>query len=128
MLYCSFIDSRINRKLSFLDSFSPLPYHAAVCIFQSLMGLSAYQSTSRLFFLKTCDGYQVLLSFIVIGLGWILGPASALSHPIMNLQAPQSFIADPDRGQYFIANANGEPGQRDNNGFITKLKPGWGDQ
>ncbi|NKB81166.1 MAG: hypothetical protein GKS05_04615 [Nitrospirales bacterium] len=53
-----------------------------------------------------------------------MGPAPVLAYPIMNLQAPQGFIADPSRQQYFIANANGEPGERDNNGFITKLKQG----
>ncbi|RMH03080.1 MAG: hypothetical protein D6704_13090 [Nitrospirae bacterium] len=63
------------------------------------------------------------LSWLTIGLGlvglsWI--PA-AWAHPIVNLQSPQSFIPDPPRHQYFIANANGEPGKRDNNGFISKL-------
>ena len=48
--------------------------------------------------------------------------SSALwAHPIVELQAPQCFIVDTTGDQYFIANANGEPGQADNNGFISKL-------
>jgi hypothetical protein len=45
------------------------------------------------------------------------------AHPIVNLKSPQSFIADPSTDDYYIANANGEPGVRDNNGFISKLGP-----
>ncbi len=54
---------------------------------------------------------------------WLLGwwPPSALAHPIGELQHPQSFIAHPAGDAYFIANANGEPGQADQNGFISKL-------
>jgi hypothetical protein len=46
---------------------------------------------------------------------------TALGHPIMDLQRPQSFIASSSGEYYFIANANGEPGKQDNNGFISKL-------
>ena len=48
-------------------------------------------------------------------------PRSGSTHPITNLQMPQSFIAHPSGEAYFIANANGEPGVADNNGFISKL-------
>lgn len=44
-----------------------------------------------------------------------------MAHPIVDLQSPQSFIVDPSTRGYFIANANGEPGDRDNNGYISKL-------
>ncbi len=50
-----------------------------------------------------------------------LSPHSGLTHPITNLEMPQSFIAHPSGEGYFIANANGEPGISDNNGFISKL-------
>ena len=51
----------------------------------------------------------------------ILVPNSAFSQIIVNnLNAPQSIISDQGEG-YFIANANGEPGNRNNEGFITKL-------
>ncbi len=50
-----------------------------------------------------------------------LWPLLALAHPISRLQSPQSFIAHPSGESYFIANANGEPGTSDNNGFISKL-------
>lgn len=46
-------------------------------------------------------------------------PASATQ--ISGLESPQSFLADPATNSYFISNVNGEPGVRDNNGFITKL-------
>ncbi len=48
-------------------------------------------------------------------------PLNSFPKAIVNLQAPQSFIADPSHDQYFIANANGNPGERDHNGFISKL-------
>lgn len=48
-------------------------------------------------------------------------PLPVFSDMILNLDAPQSFVADPAGEGYFIANANGEPGERDNNGFISKL-------
>jgi hypothetical protein len=56
-------------------------------------------------------------------LAWILvfGLVSVVwPNPIGNLKSPQSTAVDPGKG-YFIANANGDPGNRDNHGFITKL-------
>ena len=50
--------------------------------------------------------------------GWA---STAQSHPIGDLKTPQSFIVSPSGEHYFIANANGDPGKRDNNGFISKL-------
>ncbi len=40
---------------------------------------------------------------------------------IKNLKGPQSFLATPSGETYFISNINGEPTEKDNNGFITKL-------
>ncbi|MGH7168151.1 MAG: hypothetical protein ACREII_06415, partial [Nitrospiraceae bacterium] len=40
---------------------------------------------------------------------------------VTGLQMPRSFLADPSGEQYFISNVNGDPGVKDNNGFITKL-------
>ena len=56
---------------------------------------------------------------VLLLLGW--GPLPALGNPISQLSSPQSFIAHPSGEGYFIANANGEPGTADNNGFISKL-------
>ena len=62
----------------------------------------------------------LFLNLAILGLfGW--WPLSALANPIDKLQHPQSFIAHPSGDTYFIANANGEPGQSDQNGFISKL-------
>lgn len=40
---------------------------------------------------------------------------------VTGLQMPRSFVADPSGEQYFISNVNGDPGVKDNNGFIAKL-------
>jgi hypothetical protein len=49
----------------------------------------------------------------------VTAPATAMQ--ISGLESPQSFLADPATNSYFISNVNGDPGARDNNGFITKL-------
>ena len=59
----------------------------------------------------------VVLPLLLLG----VTPRSGATHPITNLQSPQSFIAHPSGNGYFIANANGDPGVADNNGFISKL-------
>lgn len=46
---------------------------------------------------------------------------TAYGFPIGELMTPQCFIVSPSGEHYFIANANGEPGKQDNNGFISKL-------
>src|SRR5690554_4949642 len=46
-------------------------------------------------------------------------PAQAVQ--IAGLQSPNSFVGDSLGQEYFISNVNGEPDDRDNNGFITKL-------
>ena len=51
----------------------------------------------------------------------LAGPAPAVAMQISGLESPQSFLADPATNSYFISNVNGDPGARDNNGFITKL-------
>lgn len=56
---------------------------------------------------------------LVMSLGFAL-PFSTFAHTITQLHSPQAIIADPGYG-YFIANANGDPGNHENNGFITKL-------
>jgi DNA-binding beta-propeller fold protein YncE len=56
----------------------------------------------------------ILFSVLII-------PALAYGLQITGLKGPQSFIADPDREQYFISNMNGDADASDNNGFITKL-------
>lgn len=52
---------------------------------------------------------------------FILACTATFAHPIVDLKSPQSFIVDPLTHEYYIANANGDPGVRDNNGFISKL-------
>lgn len=57
----------------------------------------------------------LLLAYLTIGTTTVFG------FPIGELMRPQCFIVSPSGEHYFIANANGEPGKRDNNGFISKL-------
>ena len=48
-------------------------------------------------------------------------PTDALQ--ITGLEQPESFVATASGDGYFISNVNGEPHVKDNNGFITKLRP-----
>ena len=52
-----------------------------------------------------------------------LATAAATGFEVTGLSHPVCFIVDPGTGDYFIANVNGAPAARDNNGFITKLDP-----
>jgi len=64
-----------------------------------------------------------LLSYVsfAVGIFTILTPSFARPQAIINnLSAPQSIIADPGLG-YLVANANGDPGNRDNKGFISRI-------
>lgn len=61
-----------------------------------------------------------MLSIAFFGLFLIYLSASTFAHTITELHSPQAIIADPGHG-YFITNANGDPGNHENNGFITKL-------
>ncbi len=60
--------------------------------------------------------FIVLLAFLAM-----MTTATTYGFPIGDLMTPQSFIVSPSGEHYFIANANGEPGKQDNNGFISKL-------
>ncbi|HLG21674.1 MAG TPA: hypothetical protein VI382_02575 [Candidatus Manganitrophaceae bacterium] len=54
----------------------------------------------------------------------LLLPFSTLfGFEVTGLSTPESFIVDPESGNYFISNINGAPTDKDNNGFITKLDP-----
>ena len=61
-----------------------------------------------------------LFSLIFILLIIFLESVSAFE--VQGLKTPESFIADPSTGNYFISNINGGgPGGKDDDGFITKL-------
>lgn len=45
----------------------------------------------------------------------------AMALQVIGLKQPAGIAVDPVSGAYFIANENGAPTDRDNNGFITKL-------
>lgn len=65
--------------------------------------------------------FRTLLRTIAVILLLAWWPLPALANPINQLSSPLSFIAHPSGEGYFIANANGELGAPDNNGFISKL-------
>lgn len=61
-----------------------------------------------------------LFSFIFILL--LIFSESVSAFEVQGLKTPESFIADPSSGNYFISNINGGgPGGKDDDGFITKL-------
>jgi DNA-binding beta-propeller fold protein YncE len=65
-------------------------------------------------------GIVVSLKTLVLTSGLVLGWSFVHADQVTNLSSPQSMIAD--QGQiYFIANANGDPGTRENSGFISKV-------
>ena len=58
------------------------------------------------------------LALVAFACLWLLGIQHVHAFEIANLQFPQNIIAD--NGQvYYIANANGDPGTRENKGFIS---------
>ena len=40
-----------------------------------------------------------------------------------NLEAPESARYDEDLDVWFVSNINGQPGNKDNNGYISRLRP-----
>jgi len=53
----------------------------------------------------------------------ILSNGATFALQVTGLKDPAAFIVDPTTGNYFISSENGQPTERDNNGFITKLGP-----
>ncbi len=49
--------------------------------------------------------------------------AAAAEFQVQGLKTPESFIVDPQSGEYYLSNVNGQPLEKDNNGFITRLDP-----
>jgi hypothetical protein len=51
------------------------------------------------------------------------GPSARVVATVDSLDAPEAARWDPDQQVWFIANIDGEPDAKDNNGYITRLKP-----
>ena len=67
---------------------------------------------------STVSAARRVLSILII----TLVPASVtLALQVTGLQQPTGSLVDPATDAYYIANVNGGPSDRDNNGFITKL-------
>lgn len=63
----------------------------------------------------------MVFRILVLFLGIFLTNSAALAFEVKGLKTPESFIADPSGAGFFISNINGQPAEKDNNGFITKL-------
>ena len=51
------------------------------------------------------------------------GPTARPITTVEKLEAPESARWDPDQNVWFVANINGNPSGKDNNGYISRLKP-----
>lgn len=89
-----------------------LPANLLIMLTKSL---SLPRQAHRIFFGKSAR--EMGLTFLLLLL-LAVSPAEAIQIP--NLASPQHMIADQD-STYFIANANGDPGTRNNQGFISKV-------
>ena len=58
-----------------------------------------------------------------MGAGSAMGTDMAGITVKSGLRGPESVIFDAEQDIYFVTNVNGEPGERDDNGFISRLKP-----
>ncbi len=63
--------------------------------------------------------YAMRVIALSILFGWLSCPV--LAFEVSGLSTPESVIVDPETGNYFISNINGDPTEKDNNGFIAKL-------
>ncbi|GMT41837.1 MAG: ATP/GTP-binding protein [bacterium] len=57
------------------------------------------------------------------GLFFFMAAVQATAFEVSGLAVPESFIVDAAVGNYYISNINGKPLEKNNNGFITKLRP-----
>lgn len=62
-------------------------------------------------------------AFSMVALFILFFIPSSYAFEVSGLSTPESFIVDPETGNYFISNINGQPTSKDDNGFITKLDP-----
>jgi hypothetical protein len=51
------------------------------------------------------------------------GPSARSIGTVDSLQGPEAARWDPDLQVWFVSNVNGGPGAKDNNGYISRLKP-----
>lgn len=53
----------------------------------------------------------------------VFGTSQAWAFEVQGLATPESMIVDSQTGHYYVSNINGSPVEKDNNGFITKIRP-----
>ncbi len=58
--------------------------------------------------------------FLVLSAGFLFSSA-AHAFTRSGFDSPESFIADPETGSYYVSNINGPPASKDNNGYISKI-------
>jgi sugar lactone lactonase YvrE len=64
---------------------------------------------------------RIVSILIVCFLSLFLVFQSGYAFEVSGLVTPESFIRDPQTGEYYISNIDGNATTKDNNGFITKL-------
>jgi DNA-binding beta-propeller fold protein YncE len=47
----------------------------------------------------------------------------ARAFTLSNFDTPESFVVDPEDGSYYVSNVNGNPTEKDGNGYISKINP-----
>ena len=121
-----------------LTAFSKVPYHAVRTRRKSPLAIQAgsgfsFGSLSNVLFPMTTSPIhgipprtfacinQTSMVLVLGLLGFFYIPPLTMALQVRGLKSPQSMVVDPVHQEYFISNVNGEPAQRDNNGFIAKL-------
>ena len=53
---------------------------------------------------------------------WVVSPVYPFT--LSNFDTPESFAVDPEDGSYYVSNINGQPAEKDGNGYISKINAG----
>ena len=59
-----------------------------------------------------------IIPFVLIGL-FFAAPVRAFT--LSDFETPESVVADPEDGSYYVSNINGDPSVKDGNGYISKI-------
>jgi DNA-binding beta-propeller fold protein YncE len=54
-------------------------------------------------------------------LGFSLLSIHAQAFTLSNFKTPESILVDPEDGSYYVSNINGDPTEKDGNGYISKI-------
>ncbi len=54
---------------------------------------------------------------------FLIAADAAQSFTLSSFETPESIIVDPENGYYYVSNINGNPTDKDGNGYISKINP-----